>query len=221
MVYGTPMPARGSFWLNFMPKLTQLYRLDKEVHDHLQTVLDDHRKKLGTKDEKRDPVTVMLKLNLSDEDFRFGMSTIVHAGHDTTTTYTSTYCLYLLARHTEVQDCLQTVIQEMMKGKTLNDLNVQDVKDCPLLVAIVKESLRMYASIPFLPREYTEDIELDTGKVDRRGKSKMLKLKKGTNVLMPIFLMHRDSDKWNDSREFIVGHELFDSPSHREWRPRG
>ena len=215
MVYGTPMPARGSFWLNFMPKLTQLYRLDKEVHDHLQTVLDDHRKKLGTKDEKRDPVTAMLKLNLSEEDLRFGMSTIVHAGHDTTT-YTSAYCLYLLARHTEVQDRLRTVIQELMKGKTLNDLTVQDVKDCPLLVATVKESLRMYASIPFLPRECTEDIELDTGKVDRRGKSKMLKLKKGTNVLMPIFLMHRDSDKWTDSREFrperhIVGHELFDS----------
>jgi elongation of very long chain fatty acids protein 6 len=215
MVYGTPMPARGSFWLNFMPKLTKLYRLDKEVHDHLQTVLDDHRKKLGTKDEKRDPVTAMLKLNLSDEDLRFGMSTIVHAGHDTTT-YTSAYCLYLLARHTEVQDRLRTVIQELMKGKTLNDLTVQDVKDCPLLVATVKESLRMYASIPFLPRECTEDIELDTGKVDRRGKSKMLKLKKGTNVLMPIFLMHRDSDKWTDSREFrperhIVGHELFDS----------
>merc|ERR1712045_596363 len=61
-----------------------------------------------------------------------------------------------------------------------------------------------------------EDVELETGEVDRKGKPKVLKLPKGSNVLMPIFLMHRDADKWNDSREFrperhIVGHEQHES----------
>jgi cytochrome P450 len=215
MVYGTPMPERGSFWLKFMPGLTKLYKLDKAIHKHLQTIIDDHRKKLGTPEEKADPVTAMLNLNISEEDLRFGMSTIVNAGHDTTT-YTSAYSLYLLARHPEVQERVRATIQDLLKGKTLSDLTVKDMKDCPLLVATVKETLRMYASIPFLPRECTEDVELDLGEVDKKGKPKKLKLPKGTSVLMPIFLMHRDADKWNDSREFrperhIVGHDQHES----------
>jgi len=211
------MPDRGSFWLNFMPGLTKLYKLDKILHAHLQTVIDDHRAKLGTPQEMPDPVTAMLKLEpkISEEDLRYGMSTIVHAGHDTTT-YTSAYSLYLLARHPEVQDRVRATIQDLLKGKSLKELTVKDMKDCTLLVATVKETLRMYASIPFLPRVATEDVELETGEVDRKGKAKTLKLPSGTSVLMPIFLMHRDADKWNDSREFrperhILGHEQHES----------
>lgn len=198
-----------------MPRLAELWSGDKSIHEHLQAVLDDHRVKIGTPEEQADPVTAMIKENFSDEDIRYGMSTIVHAGHDTTT-YTSAYTLYLLARHPAVQDRVRTAIREHLKGKSLDDLTVRDVKDCPILVATVKEALRMFASIPFLPREAVETVELETGEVDRKGRPKTIKVPKGVGVLLPIFLMHRDGNKWNDSREFrperhVVGHEKHES----------
>jgi len=215
MVYGTPMLKTGSFWLNFMPVQAKLWKQDEIVHKHLQTIIDDHRAKIGTAEEYSDPVTVMIKEGFSETDIRYGMSTIVHAGHDTTT-YTSAYCLYLLARHPEVQERLRVTIKAHMQGKSLDEITIKDVKECPMLVATVKETLRMYASIPFLPREATEEVVIETGGVDKKGKPKTVRLPKGANLLMPIFLMHRDADKWNDSKEFrperhILGHEHHES----------
>jgi len=62
--------------------------------------------------------------------------------------------LHLLATHQDIQDRLRTEIMEARKANNNRDLDYQGVEELQLLSAVVRETLRLCAPIPHLPRVY-------------------------------------------------------------------
>ena len=60
------------------------------------------------------------------------------------------------------------------------------------LEMVIKETLRLYPSVPMIGRTTIEDIELDDGAV----------IPQGTEVTICIFEMHRDKDLYPDPLKF-------------------
>lgn len=94
---------------------------------------------------------------LSNEDIREEVDTFMFEGHDTTTSAIS-FCLYLIARHPIVQKkCVEEIHQILGDNKetTVTHRQLQDLK---YLECVIKETLRLYPSVPAIGREATEDI---------------------------------------------------------------
>lgn len=85
------------------------------------------------------------------------MCTFDLQGHDTTTSGI-TFCLYCIAQNQDVQrKCFQEIRDvlgdDRTKPATLNDLNNLNYLDL-----VIKETLRLFPSVPLIARELQEEI---------------------------------------------------------------
>jgi cytochrome P450 len=103
--------------------------------------------------------------------------TLFLAGHETTALALS-YALYLLANHPAAQDELRAELARELKG------GLPEYADLPRLAytrKVVNESMRLYPPADFLGREATDDCTVAG-----------IPVKKGTNLFMSQWVMHRD-----------------------------
>ncbi|XP_067002018.2 cytochrome P450 4C1 isoform X2 [Anabrus simplex] len=95
---------------------------------------------------------------LTDEELREEVDTFMFEGHDTTSAGIS-WVLYLLGSHQDIQDKvfeeLDGLFQDTQQAPTMHDL--QNMK---YLEMVIKESLRIFPSVPFIGRVAKEDIQL-------------------------------------------------------------
>ncbi|XP_026727614.1 cytochrome P450 4C1-like [Trichoplusia ni] len=135
------------------------------------------------------------------EGIREEVNTFMFEGHDTTA-MAIVFGLMLIADHQEVQDRLyeelQTILDDSDKAPSMADLN-----DMKYLEAVIKETLRLYPSVPFIAREITEDFMLDD-----------LPIKKGVEVAVHIYDLHRRADLFNDPEAFKPDRFLNGEPMH-------
>lgn len=80
-------------------------------------------------------------------------------GHDTTTSGI-TFCLYNIAKYPEVQEKCIKEIREVFGDDKTAPTTLSNLNDLHYLDLVVKESLRLYPSVPFIGRKALEDIEL-------------------------------------------------------------
>lgn len=106
-------------------------------------------------------LVVSLWLNLTSQS----NSVMIFAGLETTTAALSR-ALYMLAKHPQVQDQLRTEICDAMAAYEVPDVDHSHARDesgsarlsydvlmnLPLLNAVVRETLRLYPSLPVLTR---------------------------------------------------------------------
>ncbi|XP_066377387.1 cytochrome P450 709B2-like [Miscanthus floridulus] len=109
--------------------------------------------------------------------------TFFFAGHDTTS-HLLTWSMFLLGTHPEWQQRLrEEVIRECggaevpLRGDALNKLK--------LVTMVLYETLRLYGAVPMIVRQTTADADLCGVKVP-----------KGTLLLIPIAMLHRDEEVW-------------------------
>lgn len=165
----------------FLFKLSSAGRRQKKVlkilHDFTDSVIIARRQELARnmnerKSEDDDDVGVKRKLALLDlllqstingqpltnMDIREEVDTFVFEGHDTTTSGIA-FCMYNLAKHPKVQqkafEEAKSVIGDTDKVATQKDLN-----DLHYLDLVIKESLRLYPSVPFFGRKIYENVEI-------------------------------------------------------------
>ncbi|OWR44670.1 cytochrome p450 CYP4S1 [Danaus plexippus plexippus] len=119
------------------------------------------------------------------EGVREEVNTFMFEGHDTTATALA-FGLVLLADSEEVQERLFEECQRVGPEPSVSELN-----DMKYLEAVVKEILRLYPSVPFIGREITEDFMLDD-----------IKVKKGCEVVVHIYDVHRRPDLYPDPVAF-------------------
>ncbi|XP_061379641.1 cytochrome P450 4C1-like [Danaus plexippus] len=119
------------------------------------------------------------------EGVREEVNTFMFEGHDTTATALA-FGLVLLADSEEVQERLFEECQRVGPEPSVSELN-----DMKYLEAVVKEILRLYPSVPFIGREITEDFMLDD-----------IKVKKGCEVVVHIYDVHRRPDLYPDPEAF-------------------
>jgi hypothetical protein len=95
------------------------------------------------------------------------ISTFLTAGHETTSTST-TWALYALTKHPEVQNKLR---QELLESGLGDEPSMADLDKLPYLDNVVRESLRVHPAVPSTVREATHEVNIPLSRpiIDRRG----------------------------------------------------
>jgi cytochrome P450 len=146
---------------------------------------------------------------MSDELVVSNLLTLLEAGHETTAK-ALTWTLYLLARSPHWQ---QRVHEEVMSvaGDTGAPLTPPQIARLAVTLRVVKEAMRLYPPAPIIARQATEPMSL-TG-----ADGGTHKLPKGTQVIIPVFAIHRHKKLWDDPNRFDPDRFL---PAAEAGRPR-
>nr|ABF06544.1 CYP4AY1 [Ips paraconfusus] len=127
---------------------------------------------------------------LSDAFIRHEVDTVMFAGHDTTAVALA-FALYLLAKHPEVQAKARAEAREIVEGR--EKLTIKDIQNLNYLDLVVKETLRLYPSVPFYSRALKEDMVYQEGKI----------LPKGLVVLIVAYTVNRNPAVYQNPDQFI------------------
>ncbi|CAE6474246.1 unnamed protein product [Rhizoctonia solani] len=171
----------------------------------------DHDYKTGSTSHGRDLLTLLIKSNMASENKAHSMSddevlgqisTFLTAGHETTSTST-TWALYVLTKHPEVQRKLR---QELLESRLGDEPGMNDLDKLPYLDNFVKECLRVHPAVPSTVREAAHDVHIPVSKSfkNRYGVEQThITIQKGDAVFIPILAMNRIKEIWGeDAKEF-------------------
>ncbi|RZC32091.1 cytochrome P450 CYP4BN11, partial [Asbolus verrucosus] len=118
--------------------------------------------------------------SLTIDEIRQEVDTFMFAGHDTTASAIS-FTLFCLANHPEIQDKVMAEQNEIFEHNCDREVNLRDLKNMKYLELVIKESLRLYPSVPFYAREIDEDIPYQ-GSI----------LPKGLTITLFVYGIHRN-----------------------------
>ncbi len=124
---------------------------------------------------------------MTDEQLKDELITMYLAGHETTANAMS-FAFYLLAKHPEAR---QRVADEY---RTLAKEGIIDYKDLPKLdytTRVVKEAMRLYPPAWGILRETLQDTIIGE-----------YMIKKGDNIVVAPYAMHRDPSYWTNPEAF-------------------
>ncbi|CRK92923.1 CLUMA_CG006516, isoform A [Clunio marinus] len=200
---------------NFLFKLSSLGKRQKEVlsilHNFTDSVIIARREELANKSKKginEDPIDdeigskkklalldVLLQSTINGEplsnmDIREEVDTFMFEGHDTTTSGIA-FCLYCIANNPEVQRKAFEEIRNVIGDDVTKPTTQKDLNNLHYLELVIKETLRLYPSVPFYGRKMHETVEIN-GKF----------IPKGTNVGIGPYFMGRDETLWKDPLKF-------------------
>ncbi|CAE6426980.1 unnamed protein product [Rhizoctonia solani] len=167
--------------------------------------------KTGSTSHGRDLLTLLIKSNMADENQAHRMSddevlgqisTFLTAGHETTSTST-TWALYVLTKHPQVQHKLR---QELLESRLGDEPSMNDLDKLPYLDSFVKECLRVHPAVPSTVREAAHEVHVPVSKPfkNRYGVEQThITMQKGDAVFIPILAMNRIKEIWgDDAKEF-------------------
>ncbi|KAG6556233.1 hypothetical protein Mapa_002174 [Marchantia paleacea] len=180
----------------------QLLKLRSEFEPFLNPIIEEHRQNEGRKD--KDFLDVLLSLQRENEDgfpddrFKALINNMLIAGTQTASDQT-TWALTELMRHPDIR---QKVVDELDhvvgRERLVEESGIGNLK---YLKAVIKETLRMYPSVPLgVPHEAMEDT---------RGAGYDIPMK--TRVLLNSYGIGRDPRLWEDPTTFNPA-RFIDSP---------
>nr|AID61457.1 cytochrome P450 [Calliphora stygia] len=126
-------------------------------------------------------------------------------GHDTTTSGIS-FALYLIARHPQVQEKLVEEIKQVLGTDKHKPVTYRELQDLKYMECVIKESQRLYPSVPAIGREITEDITIGDITIPAK-----------TNLSLSLFMVLRDPDYFANPDDFIP--ERFESSGDEKINP--
>ena len=124
---------------------------------------------------------------LSDTDIREEVDTFMFEGHDTTTSGIA-FCLYNLAKNSELQE---NVFEEVQSCGD-DGLNLNALNNLKYLELVIKETLRLYPSVPYFSRTLNQDVEANG-----------YTFPKNCTLHIAAYLMGRDAEIFPDPLEFV------------------
>ena len=123
---------------------------------------------------------------LAPENLRDELLTVFAAGLETVANALS-WVWYLLSEHPEIYDrCIKEV--GVLKGRSLEATTISQLS---YLGAVFKETLRLYPTIPFAPRNALQDVSLH-----------QFHIPKNARVMVSIYAIHRSEATWQDPNDF-------------------
>ncbi|KIK05288.1 hypothetical protein K443DRAFT_3951 [Laccaria amethystina LaAM-08-1] len=163
--------------------------------------------------EGKDIMSMLMRANmdaseedrLEDDELIAQVSALTFAAVDTTSSALSRI-LHLLAHHPDIQEKLRREVTEVRAER--GDLPYDELTShLPYLDAIVRETLRLYPPVPFLPRTTRRDIVLPLSKPLEGVNGELIHeilVPNNTNVMISIIGANRNPDIWGpDSLEWI------------------
>ncbi|KAI9563279.1 hypothetical protein GHT06_010737 [Daphnia sinensis] len=128
--------------------------------------------------------------DFNDDDIREEVDTVMFAGHDTTAS-AMTWFLYCIARHPEYQQLVMDEVDQVFGGDMERPCTTQDAAELKYLECCIKETLRLYPSVPAVMRCLTEDVDIGG-----------YKLPAGVSVALMIYGMHHSPLVYPDPEAF-------------------
>lgn len=125
---------------------------------------------------------------IPDELIRDEIVTIFIAGHSTTATALA-WTMYLLSENPKVYEKLKAEVDSVLG---INELELSQVPRLQYTKNVFKEAMRLFPSVWVIVRRAAEDNLVGEFLV-----------KKGTDVLISPYLVHRDPKIWKDADKFI------------------
>ncbi|XP_047102529.1 cytochrome P450 4c3-like [Schistocerca piceifrons] len=126
---------------------------------------------------------------LTDLDIREEVDTFMFEGHDTTAA-SLTWTIFLIGLHPHVQEKIEEELEEIF-GESDREVKMEDLNAMKYLEQVIKESLRLYPSVPQFGRKLDVDHEIHG-----------YKLPAGTHcVVMPLF-MHLNPELYPEPYKF-------------------
>ena len=125
---------------------------------------------------------------ISDENIREEVDTFMFEGHDTTSA-SMAWTLQLLGQHSEIQERLYEEIREVMGDSKI--VTYEMLSQFHYLEMVLKESLRLYPSVPGIGRVLTEDLDVEGVTVPA-----------GTDVNIGINAIHHNPLLWTAPEKF-------------------
>jgi len=180
------------------------------VHTVASKVIKDRKEKLKTGIEKEFPEThkkafldyLLETGELGETALRDEVNTFMLAGHDTTTV-TTKWCLFLLGNYPGVQDQVQEELDTICLSRE-HKLTMDDIRSMKCLERCIKESMRIYTSVPLVGRLLTEEIQING-----------YTLPKGTTANLDFYSLHRDERYFPDPEVFDPDRFLPEHTSRR------
>lgn len=183
---------------SFIPWVKLIKTARASVLSDFHSIVADRRALMAKGDcEFDDCLTAMIAENMDETDMADHFVTLICAGHDTTAYFSSYMCL-LLAQNPEVQEKLYEEIRH-----TGEEITPDDVMELKYLQKVMQETLRLYSIIPQVTRVSAEEVHIKEAGVT---------IPKGVNCLIPMFLINRDPEIWDNPAQFIP--ERFDGRSN-------
>lgn len=129
--------------------------------------------------------------NFTEEHVREEVDTFMFEGHDTTAMGMS-WALYLIGLYTEHQDLIYQELESIFGADPDRPVTSDDLKQMKYLECCLKESQRLYPSVPFITRNCEQDVTI-AGRV----------VPKGADIQVAIYNLHRDAEVFPNPEEFI------------------
>ena len=153
--------------------------MDVLIHEHLQNP------------------TVFTEANIREE-----VDTFMFEGHDTTG-WGVTWALYLVGLHPEVQQKCHEELDEIFGSDPDREVTLDDLRVMKYLECVIKESQRLYPSVPLFGRTASESFQLPVGHHPNDPKpDQTVLIEKGTQVVVMAYHVHRCADHWIDPETF-------------------
>lgn len=170
-------------WINFIYEMTGDGRKNvqylRHLHEFTLKVINDRKKELEDNPEELEKIAStdgsMLKSkkpfldvllvehmknkNLTVDDIREEVDTFMFEGHDTTS-MGITWAVYLLGLHSEVQERIFEEIDSVFEGDHTGPVTTEHLKQLRYLDMALKETQRIYPSVPIIARKVTTEYEL-------------------------------------------------------------
>ncbi len=143
---------------------------------------------------------------LSKEEIKQQVDTIMFEGHDTTAAGSS-FTLCMLGCHPEVQ---AKVFDEQFTifGDSDRDCTFADTLEMKYLERVIMETLRLYPPVPIIARKVNEDVKLAT--VDSV-------ISAGTTVIIGTYKIHRSAEIYENPEKFDPDNWLPERASTRSY----
>ncbi|XP_046820407.1 cytochrome P450 4g15-like [Vespa crabro] len=118
--------------------------------------------------------------NLTDEEIKEEVNTIMFEGHDTTAA-ASSFVLCILGAHQDIQEQVMKELNEIFKGSD-RPCTFQDTIEMKYLERVILETLRLFPPVPAIARVLNEDVQLASNKNI---------LPSGCRIIIPSYKIHR------------------------------
>ncbi|OAE29142.1 hypothetical protein AXG93_1390s1250 [Marchantia polymorpha subsp. ruderalis] len=171
----------------------QLLRLRSDFEQFLNPIIEEHRKNEGRSD--KDFLDVLLSLQRENQDgfpndrVKALINNVLIAGTQTTSDQT-TWALTELMRHPDIKQKVVDELDLVVGRERL--VEESDIGNLVYLKAVVKETLRMYPSVPLgVPHEAMEDTQVAGHDIPKK-----------TRVLFNAYGIGRDPKLWEDPTTF-------------------
>ena len=134
--------------------------------------------------------------HFTESDIREEVDTFMFEGHDTTA-MSLIWTLHLLGNHPDIQDRIHEEIDEIRQQSDDYDQtqnwSQNQLRQMKFLEACIKESLRIYPSVPVILRYTHQDTEIEPGRI----------IPKGTSVALVLYMIQRDPKYFQQPERYI------------------